>query len=209
MDSILREILHIVTGNLGNPSIILLLVFVFFVIILIGEMVVEYFAVRFGKRLDTKEIILALSGTDGDEEKLSVLRGHKFQERQMAAFSTVLSPDRDLPPDAKRELAGVIYDEETVRVDRMLLVSTIILRIAPMVGLMATLIPLGPAMQMLGDGNFEGFGEMAVAFEATVAGLGAAVISFVVYEIKKLWYRGDLAVLYSVLNSITRVRKCE
>jgi biopolymer transport protein ExbB/TolQ len=207
MDSILREILHVVTGNLGDPSIILLLIFIFFVIILIGGMIVEYFAVRLGKRLNTKDIIVKLSEVIGDGEKLAVLKRYKFQSRHAAAFEAVLSPEKPLTPDAKRELAGVIYDEETVRVDRMLLASTLILRIAPMVGLMATLIPLGPAMSMLGEGNFEGFGEMAVAFEATVAGLGAAVVSFAVFEIKKLWYRGDLTVLYAVLNSVTRVRK--
>ena len=52
-------------------------------------------------------------------------------------------------------------------------------RVAPMLGLVATMIPLAPALLALGDGNLDQVGEnLVVAFAAVIIALIAASITF-------------------------------
>lgn len=58
--------------------------------------------------------------------------------------------------------------------------ADLVTRIGPMLGLMGTLIPLGPGLAALGEGNLEILTTaMMVAFDTTVMGLLAGVIGFI------------------------------
>jgi hypothetical protein len=62
-------------------------------------------------------------------------------------------------------------------------------RLAPMLGLMGTLIPLGPGLAALGDGELRILTTaMTVAFDTTVIGLLAGMIGFVLGRLRRRWY---------------------
>ena len=62
-------------------------------------------------------------------------------------------------------------------------------RLAPMLGLMGTLIPLGPGLAALGDGNVKILSTaMSVAFDTTVLGLLCGMIGFVIARLRRRWY---------------------
>jgi len=64
-----------------------------------------------------------------------------------------------------------------------------ITRISPMLGLMGTLIPLGPGLAALGDGELSILTTaMTVAFDTTVVGLLAGIIGFVLGRMRRRWY---------------------
>lgn len=67
--------------------------------------------------------------------------------------------------------------------------ADLLARIPPMLGLMVTIIPLGPGLAALGQGNP---GELAsavtVAFDATVLGLVAGIGGLVVGKLRRRWY---------------------
>lgn len=64
-----------------------------------------------------------------------------------------------------------------------------ITRIAPMLGLMGTLIPLGPGLAALGEGNIQILTTaMTVAFDTTVIGLLAGIFGFVLGRLRRRWY---------------------
>ncbi len=66
-------------------------------------------------------------------------------------------------------------------------------RIAPMMGLIATIIPLGPALKALTDGNIQGMSEgLVIAFSGVTIGLIAASITFWISSVKKRWYADEL-----------------
>ena len=59
--------------------------------------------------------------------------------------------------------------------------ADLITRIGPMLGLMGTLIPLGPGLAALGDGNLDILTTaIMVAFDTTVMGLLTGVIGFII-----------------------------
>ncbi len=71
--------------------------------------------------------------------------------------------------------------------------SRIVTRIAPMLGLVGTMIPMGPALKSLADGNVQGISEnLIVAFAAVTFGLVTASITFCLASIHKRWLASEL-----------------
>lgn len=69
----------------------------------------------------------------------------------------------------------------------------IVTRIAPMLGLIATMIPMGPALQALADGNIQGISEnLIIAFAAVIWGLVISSITFWPASVKKRWCADEL-----------------
>ena len=69
-------------------------------------------------------------------------------------------------------------------------------RLAPMLGLMGTLIPLGPGLAALGEGQLSILTTaMTVAFDTTVIGLLAGMIGFVIGRMRRRWYDAAISQL--------------
>lgn len=71
-----------------------------------------------------------------------------------------------------------------------------ITRLAPMLGLMGTLIPLGPGLAALGDGDVKILSTaMSVAFDTTVLGLLSGMTGFVISRLRRRWYDKALSLM--------------
>jgi len=69
----------------------------------------------------------------------------------------------------------------------------LVTKVAPMLGLIATMIPMGPALKSLADGNIQGISEnLSIAFAAVIFALAAASLTFITVSIKKRWLAQDL-----------------
>ncbi len=67
--------------------------------------------------------------------------------------------------------------------------ADLLARIPPMLGLMATIIPLGPGLAALGQGDPSRLAAaVTVAFDATVLGLVAGIVGLVVGKLRRRWY---------------------
>lgn len=68
------------------------------------------------------------------------------------------------------------------------------IRVAPMLGLIGTLIPLGPALMNLSTGDIDGMAQqLVVAFGTTVLGLVIGGAAFGQWLVRRQWYASDLA----------------
>ena len=71
--------------------------------------------------------------------------------------------------------------------------ADLLARIPPMLGLMATIIPLGPGLAALGQGNPAQLASaVTVAFDATVLGLVAGIAGLVIGKLRRRWYEETL-----------------
>lgn len=62
-------------------------------------------------------------------------------------------------------------------------------RVGPMLGLMGTLIPLGPGLAALGEGDLASLASaVTVAFDTTVAGMAIGIVGFVLGRFRRRWY---------------------
>ncbi|PHS26771.1 MAG: hypothetical protein COA83_01780 [Methylophaga sp.] len=78
----------------------------------------------------------------------------------------------------------------------------IVTRITPMLGLIATLIPMGPALVALQENNSYAMGEhLNIAFTAVTLSLAAASLTFWVASIKKRWFAEELVEIEKQLGA--------
>lgn len=71
----------------------------------------------------------------------------------------------------------------------------------PMLGLMGTLIPMGPALVGLSTGDISSMAyNMQVTFATTVVGLFAAAVGFITQQVKQRWYLQDMTNLEFLSN---------
>lgn len=69
----------------------------------------------------------------------------------------------------------------------------VVTRIAPMLGLIATMIPMGPALKSLADGNIQGISEnLSIAFAAVIIGMIVSSITYWIAAVSKRWYAEEL-----------------
>jgi hypothetical protein len=74
-------------------------------------------------------------------------------------------------------------------------------RLAPMLGLIATMVPMGPALKSLADGNIQGISDnLIIAFSSVIFGLVIASITFWIASVKKRWLAEELVALTPLLQ---------
>ncbi len=72
----------------------------------------------------------------------------------------------------------------------------LLVKFGPILGLMGTLIPMGPALAGLSSGDISSMAyNMQVAFATTVLGLFAGAAGFVLLQVKQRWFTADLVYL--------------
>ncbi len=80
-----------------------------------------------------------------------------------------------------------------IEADKDMEMSKILIKMGPMLGLMGTLIPMGPALVGLSAGDMETMAyNMQIAFATTVVGLFSAVIGFITKQFKQRWTDQDI-----------------
>ena len=94
--------------------------------------------------------------------------------------------------DSHAHIQRLIADYEIIA-DKELAISKTLSKMGPMLGLMGTLIPMGPALVGLSSGDIASMAyNMQVAFATTVVGLFAAAVGFITQQVKQRWYLQDL-----------------
>jgi hypothetical protein len=111
--------------------------------------------------------------------------GVEYWQRRQHPQRALLLVDRSLSQDLM-ELA-VLKDLEGVRLCS---------RVAPMLGLIATMIPMGPALVAVASGESQGVAQsLAPAFASVIVALAAASITFVVYTVRRRWLMRELVMV--------------
>ena len=201
MTSAVKEMLRAVASGLQVPTIVILLILVALTVVLLGSLVVEYFTERKQLSGSIPELIDALQGKDG-RELAAVIENSGLLQRQKAAVLELVQRE-NLPLDTRIALAKkLLLDEEKHYVGRVR-ISDLISKIAPMFGLMGTLIPLAPGLIALGQGDTKTLSDsLLIAFDTTVAGLISAAVSLFISSVRKSWYAGYSSSLEAVMDAV-------
>ena len=186
-ESLFANILDIISQGALLPTMVILVALIVYGVYVVGSLLAEIFTERkhfnlnmpdFLQGLDEAELdatasYIADSGMLGSQKSALI----KICDNMNLAYETRLALARKTTCDIKRKLQA--------RLSR----TDIVAKIAPMFGLMGTLIPLGPGIIALGNGDTATLAtSIGIAFNTTVAGLIVAVICLVVTRIRKAWY---------------------
>lgn len=89
--------------------------------------------------------------------------------------------------------AGLSEDELDLHAHKLLEGPRIASRVTPLLGLVATMIPMGPALKGLSDGNLaQVSSNLTVAFSAVILALIAAAITFWVAHVRRRWLAEEI-----------------
>lgn len=194
----LTDILHAVAQGLLAPVIIVLLAFVIYAIFLIGSVIVEAVTERRNFRIVISKFLTSIACAK-EEDLADVVIDSGLLRRQKVSLLTLWSY-RSLPSETLETLAKRLLAIQELRYGRITGRTDAAVRLAPMFGLMGTLIPLGPGIVALGQGQTDVLAaSIGVAFDTTVAGLITAGVAYVVGRIRGNWYENYLGALEAAM----------
>lgn len=100
-----------------------------------------------------------------------------------------------------RGRSAINDDDLDITAHKLLELPRVATRIAPMLGLVATMIPMGPALKGLSDGNLAQVSDnLTVAFSAVILALIAASITYWIVSVQRRWLAEELAWLNAQLD---------
>lgn len=181
----LVDILHILSSSLEAPVIAVLILLVVTMVVIIGMVVAEVFTERRYFKLSLPNLIDDLQRTTDIE---NVVRDSGMLGRQKTALLELLRHE-DATENELESLAVDLTFQERAHFDARIKVTDTIAKIAPMFGLMGTLIPLGPGIVAIGGGDTATLSSsLQIAFDTTVLGLIVGAMALLVSAIRKSWY---------------------
>ena len=190
-----------------KPVIVLLLLLVAVTVFMIGWLITEFFTERRHLRAKLPALVDQLNTTDNKVQIDRCIESSELLYRQkMALKELVMHPD--ITPLMRESLAVRLLQEEQSFYDRRLKISDVIAKIGPILGLLGTLIPLGPGIIALGQGDTITLSSsLLTAFDTTIMGLVAAAVAIVISTIRSRWYANYMSVLETLMECILEVEK--
>ncbi len=88
-----------------------------------------------------------------------------------------------------------LNDVEVFALNKVEMVK-LITRVAPLLGLIATLVPMGPALMAMTENNIVAMSEhLRTAFTAVILALAAAALTFCIASTKRRWFAEEIVVI--------------
>ena len=189
---ILTSVLDIVSQSLQIPVIIFLLVFAVAVIVLLGGLLREFKYKKTVSNVEMKNLINGISNAGSEGEILDIVEGSNMPDSMKSDLREIVDTDLDL--ESRIALAKKLVNSREKKLEKRLSYTDIITRIGPTLGLMGTLIPMGPGLAALGSGDIVTLSNaIIVAFDTTVVGIGAGALAYVISKIRRRWYSEYIA----------------
>ena len=170
----------------------------------LGGLLVEALAERRKLKVNPTELIAGFQQNDAQEILNQIEDSHLFR-RHKAAVAELIN-HRDLPAASRQAIARRLIAKEELHFVRITNRTDLVTRLGPMLGLMATLIPLGPGLIALGEGDPRTLADsLMTAFDATVIGLATGGLAFAISRLRKRWYEDYLSTLEVLMESLMEV----
>ncbi|MDY3266984.1 MAG: MotA/TolQ/ExbB proton channel family protein [Phocaeicola sp.] len=195
----ISDILYWISTGLLVPVIILLIILFGRSLLLIGSFFSQYMTIRKTEAILHKEFDnLNYNDISSLQERIP-----KIKTSLVTLYIHKILEIRDSIPHVERLLADF-----EIAADKDLAISKTLTKMGPMLGLMGTLIPMGPALVGLSTGDISSMAyNMQVAFATTVVGLFASAIGFITQQVKQRWYLQDMTNLEFLAEMIKENRK--
>ena len=182
--NLISDILYWISTDLLVPVIVLLIILFCRAIILAGSFYGQYLSIRKTEALLRNELNKLTPDTVGE-------LGSNLPENSRSLvimYMRQVLDARDTPAQVQRLLANF-----EIAADKDLAISKTLTKLGPILGLMGTLIPMGPALAGLASGDIASMAyNMQIAFATTVVGLVAGAVGFLTQQVKQRWYLQDM-----------------
>lgn len=198
----LTSLIHILSESLLTPVIVLLVISIVIVILSFGGLINEYISRKPIQSKDLEDLIRKISfSTNVNQMKEEIANSDLFDYQKEVL--TRIADNYDIGPDARKALASELISAQETRLIKKTNKTDILVRVGPSLGLLGTLIPLGPGLAALGSGDIATLAEsLTIAFDTTVTGLTVGALSFLISKYKKQWYESELIDVETVAEAV-------
>ena len=178
------NVLFWISNGLLVPVIVGLLYFFVNSILLLGIFFNQYLT----HSKQTKLLKKTLDSLRADDMEKLTVEASKLPQSNFTGFLHNI-----IEAPSKAYSNRLLADYE-VRADAELGKYKLLTKFGPILGLMGTLIPMGPALAGLATGDVASMAyNMQIAFATTVVGLFVGAIGYVLLQIKQRWFVSELA----------------
>ncbi|MBS2098676.1 MotA/TolQ/ExbB proton channel family protein [Carboxylicivirga linearis] len=192
----ITQLLYWISTGLMIPVMVLLLIFFIRALMLIGSFYSIYVQkLKFNKEM--KSVFDKLNSKNVRDELQE-----RSQHVKLLSFAYLSKVMRVEPTETHYH--KVLNDFE-IECQKDLSGSQTLAKLGPILGLMGTLIPMGPALVGLASGDIASMASnMQVAFATTVIGLLIGAVGFIILQIKRRWYATDINNLEFVVELLKK-----
>ena len=199
---ILTSGLNMIAQSLQIPVIIFLVIFAFFAIVTLGSLIAEYTSRKKVSPDVLEKLIYAVSNAKSSDELMNIIKNARIYDTQKVILVKILRSE-SLTAETRETLARKLVEFEETNSAKRIERTDIVTRIGPTLGLMGTLIPMGPGLAALGAGDVNTLANaIIVAFDTTVVGIGAGAVGYFVSKIRRRWYEEDLSNLDALCDAL-------
>jgi biopolymer transport protein ExbB/TolQ len=199
---LLTSALNVVSQSLQIPVIVFLLLFALYAVITVGSLISEYSSRKKVPVRLIKDLIFSISRTKDISEIETIVKNAQIPKNQKRVLVNI-ARSSELKKDSREALAEKLIENEEDIIEKKLQATDIVTKIGPTLGLMGTLIPMGPGLAALGSGDVTTLSNaIIVAFDTTVVGIGAGAVAYVVSKIRRRWYEQYLSNLDALSKAV-------
>ncbi|MGL4669335.1 MAG: MotA/TolQ/ExbB proton channel family protein [Methanobacteriaceae archaeon] len=202
---ILTSIIHIVSTSLLVPVVILLIIFVIYSILSFGGFVSERLKRKPFKIDEIEGLLRNFNNSSNYQEIESYIKETRLNEVEINILLKIVE-NHNLGNRSRESFATKLIEEQELAYSKIVKKTDILIRLGPILGLLGTLIPLGPGLAALGTGDIVTLSQsLIIAFDTTVTGLATGSVGFIISKYRKQWYAEDLSTLETIANSLLEV----
>ena len=194
--------LDVISQSLTIPVLIILLVIVIISIITLGGAIAEYTSRRKVPVGTIRDLIYEINRAESVDALKNVISNAKIPKAQKRALDEIASSS-ELGEASREALARKLFEFEEEKTMNTLQKTDIITRIGPTLGLMGTLIPMGPGLAALGAGDINTLASsLTVAFNTTLVGIGSGALCYFIGKVRSGWYDRYLSDLDALIDAV-------
>ncbi|MDE6541381.1 MAG: MotA/TolQ/ExbB proton channel family protein [Muribaculaceae bacterium] len=192
--NVISNVLYWISSGLLVPVIVLLIFFFIRALVLVGAFFGQYMHQRKASDALRRAVdSIAEAGTAASDNALPAVAASVAAAYARRIVAAAGQPAR----------IDLLLSEFELDADKNVSTSRVLTKMGPILGLMGTLIPMGPALVGLASGDIASMAyNMQVAFATTVVGLVVSAIGFLTQQAKERWAVRDLATLEFLAETV-------
>lgn len=194
--------LDVISQSLTIPVLVILIIIVIISIITLGGVIAEYTSRRKVPVSVIRDLIYDINAAASVDDLKNIISIAKIPQSQKKVLNEIASSST-LGNASREALARKLFEFEEEKTMNTLKKTDIITRIGPTLGLMGTLIPMGPGLAALGAGDINTLASsLTVAFNTTIVGIGSGALCYFIGKIRSGWYERYLSDLDALIDAV-------
>jgi biopolymer transport protein ExbB/TolQ len=180
--ALLKAFIYLISSSLLYPILFLLVILTFLIIVYAGSFFAEWLERLRLEKCAPQDFPAVLSNGAS-----SNIMSHRVNQYIRVLHQIIRDGD-----DSEAAVENLLQ-ETTLKLWKSMDRLRILVRAAPSLGLIGTLIPMGTGLAALGQGDMTKLStDLVIAFTTTVTGLAIGTAAFFFYTVRRRWIEEDI-----------------